>query len=56
MGSQNADLDVSVGAKATLDIVFKNGPESTGKFLTVHVPGWENAKGPNQYPGGEVPW
>ena len=56
MGSESADLDVDVGVKAVLDVILKNGRESNGKFLNIHVPGWENAEGPNQYDGKEVPW
>jgi hypothetical protein len=39
-----------------IDIVQKASPEQNGRFVNIHVPGWEEAKGNNQYPGGEVPW
>ncbi|KPI37268.1 C-factor [Cyphellophora attinorum] len=52
-----ADLEVSVGVKAVLDIVFGAGPEQNGKFLNIRVAGWEeNTKGPNKYDGKEIPW
>lgn len=57
MGSQNADLDVDVGAKATLDILARDVKDLNGKFCNVLVPGWEKVEeGPNQYDGEEVPW
>jgi len=30
--------------------------EQNGKFLNIHVPGWEENPGFNQYDGKEVPW
>ena len=56
MGSQNADLEVDVGGKAVIDVLLKSNSESNGKFLNIHVPGWESADGPNQYDGAAVPW
>jgi hypothetical protein len=56
MGSQNADLPVEVGVEEVVRLMLKSGPESNGKFLNIHVPGWENAPGPNQYDGKEPPW
>ena len=56
MGSQNADLDVDVGAKAVLDILLNSTPELNGAFQNIRVPGWENVEGPNQYDGRAVPW
>jgi hypothetical protein len=56
LGGANADLEPEVGAKATLDIILKSTSETNGKFLTIHVPGWENAPGPNKYDGSVVPW
>jgi hypothetical protein len=56
MGSEHADLPVEVGVKEVIRIMTSSGPESTGKFLNIHVPGWENAAGPNQYDGKEPPW
>lgn len=51
-----ADLEVAIGAKASLDVIHKSGTESNGKFLNILVPGWEAAEGRNQYDGKEVPW
>lgn len=56
MGSENADLPVDVGVKEVIRLMQSSGPESTGKFLNIHVPGWENAPGPNKYDGKEPPW
>jgi len=51
-----ADLEVSVGAKAVFDILERDGSEINGKFLNIHVPGWEHAEGLHQYDGAEIPW
>ncbi|OQV03721.1 hypothetical protein CLAIMM_08735 [Cladophialophora immunda] len=56
MGGDRADLPVEVGARATLDILFKSTREDNGKYKTIHVPGWENVDGPNVYDGREVAW
>ncbi|EAW16418.1 putative short chain dehydrogenase/reductase family oxidoreductase [Aspergillus fischeri NRRL 181] len=32
------------------------GWDGNGRFFNVHVPGWENVLGLNQYDGKEVPW
>ncbi|KAJ5931139.1 hypothetical protein N7466_006632 [Penicillium verhagenii] len=56
MGSSRADLPVEVGAEQVLNIVQNAGPSQHGKLVNIHVPGWENAPGSNQYPGGEVAW
>ncbi|KAH8828824.1 short-chain dehydrogenase-like protein [Flagelloscypha sp. PMI_526] len=55
-GSQDADLTVEQSVSAIFDIISRADKESNGKFLQVHVKGWENAPGLNQYPGGELPW
>lgn len=56
LGGPRADLDVETGAKSVVDVVQKANPEQNGKFLNIHVPGWEEAEGLNQYGGGELPW
>jgi NAD(P)-dependent dehydrogenase (short-subunit alcohol dehydrogenase family) len=56
MGGQCADLPVETGAEQVLKCVNNVGKELNGRFLNIHVPGWENAPGPNQYPGGDAPW
>ncbi|KAJ5281984.1 hypothetical protein N7478_007356 [Penicillium angulare] len=55
-GTERADLPVEVGAEKTVDIIQSTGPHQNGKFLNIHVAGWENAPGANQYPGGESGW
>ncbi|TVY37964.1 C-factor [Lachnellula subtilissima] len=56
LGSQNADLPVEVGAKATLDKIIGAGKEQNGQFLNIYVEGWEKKEGPNQYDGVNPPW
>ena len=56
LGSSYADLEVETGVRAVLQLILGVTPEMNGKFLNIHVPGWEKAAGPNQYDGGEVPW
>ncbi|KAL4976243.1 hypothetical protein BDW66DRAFT_159806 [Aspergillus desertorum] len=56
MGGAHADLPVETGAEKVLDYVKSGGKELNGRFLDIHVPGWENAPGTNQYLGGDAPW
>ena len=56
MGSQDADLEVKTGVKATIDLILKSRPDQNGKFLNIHVPGWKSAPGSNQYDGKDLPW
>lgn len=56
LGSQYADLDVSVGVDQVKTIILNLDPSTNGKMVNIHVPGWENAAGPNQYGGGLAPW
>lgn len=56
LGSQNADLPVETGVSAVLDVLGKTGREGNGHFFNIHVPGWENNPGMNQYDGKELPW
>ncbi|KAK4939684.1 hypothetical protein LTR10_020074 [Elasticomyces elasticus] len=56
LGTENADLDVSVGAQATLHVIGNSTTEDNGTFRNILVPGWENKEGPNQYDGKIVPW
>ncbi|KAF4634955.1 hypothetical protein G7Y89_g3138 [Cudoniella acicularis] len=55
-GGDIADLPVEVGAKATLDKILGAGKEQNGKFLNIHVKGWENNAGVNSYDGLGFPW
>lgn len=57
MGGGRADLPVETGAEAVLKIILEaNHAETNGKFLNIHVPGWEQSNGFNQYDGEEIPW
>ncbi|KAH8423243.1 uncharacterized protein LDX57_001000 [Aspergillus melleus] len=56
MGGQNADISTETSVNAVLHILDTKGKEDTGKFFNIHVPGWENAPGLNQYDGEEIPW
>lgn len=56
LGGPTADLTVEQGAKATADVVFRVTEKDTGKFFNIHVPGWEEAEGLNQYAGENPPW
>ena len=56
MGSSYADLEVEAGVQAALQLILGANPEMNGKFLNICIPGWEEATGPNQYDGGELPW
>lgn len=56
MGSQHADLDVATGVGALKDLILAADSTYNGKFYNIYVPGWENAEGPNQYDGAEIPW
>ncbi|KAE8155196.1 hypothetical protein BDV25DRAFT_38344 [Aspergillus avenaceus] len=57
MGGSGADLSSEEGAVAVLDLIQNaNHRETNGRFLNIHVPGWEHAKGFNRYDGKEIPW
>ncbi|KAJ5433609.1 uncharacterized protein N7458_012765 [Penicillium daleae] len=56
LGSSRADLPVETGAEKVVDIVRQTGPHQNGKFVNIHVSGWENGPGINQYDGKEVDW
>ncbi|OKL64383.1 hypothetical protein UA08_01103 [Talaromyces atroroseus] len=57
LGGPAADLPVETGAEAVIKIVKSANQEQNGRFLNIHVPGWENNKSVyNQYDGKEVPW
>ena len=55
MSGDGADLEVEVGAKATLDILARSTKDDNGKFFNIHVKGYEDVEGPNRYDGKEVP-
>lgn len=52
----DADLEVDVGAREVVRIISEASEKDNGRFLNIHVPGWENASGPNQYDGKDPPW
>ncbi|KAL5365267.1 hypothetical protein BJX96DRAFT_158857 [Aspergillus floccosus] len=56
MGGSRADLPVAQGAEAVVNIMNDATTAQNGKFLNIHVPGWENNPGLNQYDGKEIPW
>lgn len=56
LGGRRADLPPETGAKAIVDMVQNATPEQNGRFFNIHVPGWEENKGFNQYDGKKVPW
>lgn len=57
LGGEYADLSVEEAVPANLDRIVKAKKEETGKFLNIHVKGWEkNEKGPNSYDGKTLPW
>ena len=54
LGTDYADFDVEVGATETKRIILEADKVQNGKFVNIHVPGYENAHG--HYDGKEVPW
>ncbi|KAJ0417620.1 hypothetical protein BJY00DRAFT_289270 [Aspergillus carlsbadensis] len=56
LGGPYADLPVEVGTKEVLGYLKEAGPDFNGRFLNIHVPGWENAPESNRYDGKDAPW
>lgn len=56
MGGSRADLPAAQGAEAVVRIMDDATTAQNGKFLNIHVPGWDKHEGANQYDGKEVPW
>ncbi|GLA14502.1 hypothetical protein AnigIFM62618_000884 [Aspergillus niger] len=52
----HADLPVGTGVERVLEMIRDRGMEVNGRFLNIHVSGWENNPGLNQYDGKELPW
>ncbi|CAG8948836.1 hypothetical protein HYFRA_00001959 [Hymenoscyphus fraxineus] len=50
LGGQHADLDVEVGAKATLEKIIGAGKEQNGKFMDIYV------EGHPRYNGEDCAW
>lgn len=53
-GGDAADLTAEEGAKASLDIIYKDNKETNGRFPKVLVKGWEKRQ--NAYDGSNAPW
>lgn len=56
LGSQNADLPVSVGAEQVIKITLSTDKSHSGRFRNILVPGYENVEGPNKYDGKDPVW
>ncbi|KAK4501559.1 hypothetical protein PRZ48_007368 [Zasmidium cellare] len=56
LGGPSGDLEVSAAVQSIREILCRGGKERNGKFYNVKVQGWEDAEGPNQYDGREIPW
>lgn len=56
MGGESADLSVEEGAEASVERIMAAEKEDNGKFVNIHIKGWENNEGLNQYDGNELPW
>ncbi|KAL3702987.1 hypothetical protein TMatcc_010174 [Talaromyces marneffei ATCC 18224] len=52
----HADLPVGTGVGQILEIARRTGQEGNGRFLNIHVPGWEDKPGLHQYDGKDLPW
>ncbi|KAJ5271118.1 hypothetical protein N7497_008108 [Penicillium chrysogenum] len=55
-GGPYADLDAETGAEAVLGLLSRDREDLNGKFLNIHVPGWEETKGLHKYDGLEIEW
>lgn len=56
MGGKNADLALSQGAEAVLDIVAVVETKDNGCFRNICVPGWDGSDGRNVYDGKDLLW
>ncbi|KAJ5467893.1 hypothetical protein N7475_005645 [Penicillium sp. IBT 31633x] len=56
LGGHRAHLSVQTGAEKVVDIIQNATPKQNGKFVNIHVPGWEAPEGADQYDGKEIPW
>ncbi|OQE83272.1 hypothetical protein PENNAL_c0033G06680 [Penicillium nalgiovense] len=54
-GGPYADLEAETGAKAVLDL-SRDREALNGKFLNIHVPGWEETQGLHKYDELEIEW
>ena len=51
-----ADLPVETASRAVIDQITAAGPKDNGKFLNVHVAGWEDKAPGHRYDGKSPPW
>lgn len=56
MGTEAADLDVSVGVRSVKEWILTANKDMNGKFVNIRVPGWEDTGTVSQYDGEEIPW
>lgn len=50
-------MTIEQSANAILNVVFNSTPQANnGKFMNIHVPGWERSEGINEYNSGEILW
>lgn len=51
-----ADLTVEHGAERVLAVLDESTTANNGKFLDIHVPGWDPAGKVSGYLGNDLPW
>lgn len=51
----HGDFEVAVGVNEVKRIILETTTKQNGRFVNIHVPGWECAV-PGKYDGGELPW
>ncbi|KAF2647375.1 short-chain dehydrogenase-like protein [Lophiostoma macrostomum CBS 122681] len=58
LGGEIADLELEEAVSAITERLLHAGRQEAGKFLNIHVKGWENGKPGkhNYYDGKELPW
>jgi len=56
LGGKAADLDVSAGADSVKSLILNAKRSDSGKFVNIHVSGWEEVQGPDKYDGKDIPW
>jgi hypothetical protein len=55
-GKEWADLELDESIKGVIKVILNAGPSQNGKFLNIHVPGWEDKPAEHRYDGKEAPW
>lgn len=56
LGSQDADLETSIGVNSVKRWILEANRSHNGKFVDICVPGWTSASDVNKYKGEEIPW